>query len=104
MKFYRDLYLGPSVEKKQRRIVWKLKKNGSVPGIYLLVLPANPRNLLDIVPSWCSFHYEELHVVGLAHGKQEAIELTAQLVDEVYQATGGVEIRAYLQSRQESVK
>ena len=39
---------------------------------------------------------EEIYVVGLAKGRDEALNLVRDIIDEVYNATGGFDIREYL--------
>ena len=39
---------------------------------------------------------EEMYVVGLAKGRDEALNLVRDIIDEVYNATGGFDIREYL--------
>ena len=48
MKFCKRLYLGESVEKSHRRIVWKLKHRMGQIGIYVITLPLNGPDLLEI--------------------------------------------------------
>ena len=42
---------------------------------------------------------KELYVVGLAKGYDEAVEVAASIVDEVYQNTGGFAVRPYLEEK-----
>ena len=73
-----------------------------------MIVPAsNERNLLDIweAPSVCTPEAEErrgrlgqdeLLILGLAWGYGEALELAGQMANEVYQATGGFDVKGYL--------
>lgn len=94
MRWYRNLYMGPNaalyVEKVRRRAA----QGKMMPGIYYLTLPTVPGNLLDIFHN--GFLKQELFaehqrqdVIGIAEGKQEAFRLTAQIMEEVLQKTGG---------------
>ena len=98
MKWYRRLYLGERAEKKD---IWeKLRGDGLHPRLFLLVLPSNPSNLLDILPQPVLFqeHYRELplYVVGAAWGKQEAMELAGTIVMEAYRTMGTMKVAEYL--------
>ena len=43
------------------------------------------------------YQKQDLFVLGIAGSKQEAYELVRQLIEEVYQETGGVALREYIQ-------
>ena len=43
---------------------------------------------------------KDMVVVGLAKGYDEAIEVAASIVDEVYYSTGTFAVRAYLAEKQ----
>lgn len=60
----------------------------------------------------CSLHFkkkciqDEIYVVGIAKGRDEAYELVRDIVDEVYKNTGGFNISRYLKfgsKRQEGI-
>ena len=101
MVWYKNLYTSESIsDADARRIRHRMKLRGFVPGIYLVTLPSNAQNLLDIIPSWNlrqkGYPKRELRIIGLAWGYDEAIELVQRMVQEVYDATGGVDIASYL--------
>lgn len=101
MKWYSDLYIGENARKNQNRILRQIRARGKARNIFLVALPANPSNLLDIIPSRFAFHYDHLHVIGVAKGKQEACEVAASIIDEVYRETGAFDVTRYLKQKQQ---
>lgn len=103
MRWYRDLYLGESVKKKAARIRWKVEHNAGQPGIYLLTLPTNECNLLDIIPATNllqkGYPKRDLFVIGIEKGYEEAAYMAAAIVTEVYGRTGGFDMTGYIRSR-----
>lgn len=100
MKWYKRLYVGDRAEKKKYMMMGKIRLHRFQRDAYLITLAVNGQNLLDIYPSYVLlqkiYRDQELFVVGLACGYDEALELTRQIVDDVYQNTGGFDVRAYL--------
>lgn len=100
MKWHTDLYMGPSVVHKQKKIKWKIMHNAGQLGIYVIALAANQKNLLDIIPSGelLQKHYpkQELYIVGLAGSYEEALEVAGGIVSEVYRSTGGFALQEYI--------
>lgn len=101
MKWYKNLYLGETAKKHKTLIMWKIKMRKFQPGMHLVTLATNPENLLDILPAYVLLqkHYptENLFVVGMAGNRQEALSLIQTIVNDVYQATGGFDIAAYME-------
>lgn len=81
----------------------KIEEGRPAAGIYLLTLPGNPRNLMEILPalnlmqSWC----RELcpKIIGMARGKEEAVELSRRILMESYRKTGTFQVNEYLKNR-----
>lgn len=92
--------MGENAEKKKRRLQRDIERGEEPKGVYLIVLPANPENLLEICP------VEELklpcyrdrcfQVVGLAIGMEEARRLVLRMVEDVYQKTGEIKASCFL--------
>lgn len=103
MKWYKNLYLGETAKKHKTLIMWKIKMRKFQPGIHLITLANQPENLLDIIPAYVLLqkHYpaEQLLVVGLAGSRIEALSLVQTIIEEVYQATGGFDVAAYMEER-----
>lgn len=102
MKWYENLYVGESIADKAGRIKRKIEHNGITPSVYLVTLPSNPANLLDIIPArdllQPGYPKQDLHIIGLAKGYDEAIGLVQQMIEEALQKTGTTDIVSYLKN------
>lgn len=100
MIWYEDLYVGESIIHKKNKIKWKIRHNAGQIDIYVIALASNKENLLDIIPAQelllKGYPKRQLSIIGLAKGYQEAVEVAASVVDEVYHETGGFAVRSYL--------
>ena len=100
MIWYDKLYVGESIVHKTKKIKWKIMHNAGQIGIYVITLASNRQNLLDIIPSYelmqRGYPKREMVIVGLAKGYDEAVEVAASIVDEVYRNTGTFAVRTYL--------
>ena len=106
MRWYNDLYAGESIRHKIEKMKWKIRHNAGQIDVYVISLASNPQNLLDIIPAQellqKAYPKRDMYVVGLAGGYDEALEVVTQIIDEVYQQTGGFAIAAYLQQKKDS--
>ena len=104
MIWYDKLYVGESIVHKTKKIKWKIMHNAGQIGIYVITLASNRQNLLDIIPSYelmqRGYPKREMVIVGLAKGYDEAVEVAASIVDEVYRNTGTFAVRTYLAEKQ----
>lgn len=104
MIWYDKLYVGESIVHKTKKIKWKIMHNAGQIGIYVITLASNRQNLLDIIPSYelmqRGYPKREMVIVGLAKGYDEAVEVAASIVDEVYRNTGTFAVRTYLVEKQ----
>jgi len=103
MIWYDNLYLGDSIPRKQRkqnRIKWKIEHNAGLLDIYIIVLCRYGTGLLEIIPTrellQKAYPRQNLTVVGLARGYDEALETAARIVLDVYRHTGGFKVRPFL--------
>lgn len=105
MKWYKNLYVGESIEHKKKKVIWKIKHNAGMLHTYVITFPSNPDNLLDIIPTTDlmqkAYPKDKLMVIGIAGDYDEALELTRQIVDETYHETGRVDVHNYLKSLEE---
>ena len=106
MIWYEDLYLGDSIARhpgKVRRIKWKVEHNAGMVNTYLIALCRYGTGLLEILPTreLLQKHYpkQDLYVVGLAKGYREALETASGIVVDVYQNTGGFEVKKYFKHK-----
>lgn len=100
--WYDNLYFDEENAKKKARLLRRLEKGKLEPNVYVLALPdTRDRNILDIFNSLelMQPHYKgrKKYIVGIARSKQAAVELAADIVGEMYGASGGFDLRAYLE-------
>lgn len=100
--WYDNLYFDEENAKKKARLLRRLEKGKPEPNVYVLALPdTRDRNILDIFNSLelMQPHYKgrKKYIVGIARSKQAAVELAADIVGEMYGASGGFDLRAYLE-------
>lgn len=101
VKWYPALYLDSVTSKNQRKIKRRMEKRKVNLRVYCIALASNEKNLLDI---YCTnellFHYyrcKEIKVIGLASSKESAIQMVADIVNDVYQQTGRLDVRTFFQ-------
>lgn len=99
MKWYPALWVGPRAAKKKWKILSAMKQKKRFPNVWVITLAANSSELLDILPLNFLYHgispTEEWCILGIALGKQEALELVETIVDTLYQETGSVQLREF---------
>lgn len=100
MRFYKGLYMSPSIEKKRNKIIWKLRTGRLQPAIYVIALAKN-NDLLEIYHSGMlrQKYYKKKdnapYIVGLAVGYWHAIALVADILEDVYRITGGCDVKSF---------
>lgn len=99
MKWYDALWIGPGAARHRRRIISSIKEHKPMAGAYFITLAENTSELLDIVPlrmlANSSYPSDQLYILGIAMGKDEAFELVEKMVDSIYRETGTLDIRGY---------
>lgn len=100
MRWYHKLYIGKTARNKRYKIVWKVKHRAGMLGVYLITLASNKENLLEILDSSLLLqpHYkkEDVFIVGIACGYEEAVEVVTKIIAELYNETGNFDIRQFL--------
>ena len=101
IKWYPFLYLDQKTEKKKKRIKRRMEKQKVNVGVYCITLASNEKNLLDI---YCVnellFQYyrrKDIKVIGLASSKESAYHMVADIVNDVYQQTGKLDVRTFFE-------
>lgn len=101
IKWCPKLYLDPVTEKKQKKIKRRMERQKINLRVYCIALASNEKNLLDI---YCSnellFQYyksKEMTIIGLASSKESAVELVGNIINDVYQQTGSLDVRTFFQ-------
>lgn len=104
MEWYKNLYLGETAKKKKYRLYRKINKRRLF-NAYVVALPSNNENVLDIYRfmELRQKHYaqRDIFIIGLACGKEEAMELARDIIWEVFKNTGNVKVSDYIRKREE---
>lgn len=105
MKWYRSLYVGKTAAKDKYKIIGKIKWHKPQLDAYVITLASNPANLLDIYSANnLLFKYvrkQDMLIVGIARGYEEALEEVMHIIMDVYTETGGFSVRDYILSKAE---
>ena len=105
MKYYYALYLDEYVKANKEEIIKKLEKDKWQLEKYLIALTKNEANHLEIFQSVLllqkAIPKEDLFIAGIASGYAEALELVEKIAQEVYDKTGGADIRNYILQKQQ---
>ncbi len=96
------LYLSEKTAAKKDKIIRKARRGAGMVGIYFITLASNEENLFDIFHAAYlkqpAFARQNLYVVGIASGYEEALELVRRMVEDIYRATGGFRVREYFRT------
>lgn len=99
MEWADNLYVSNSAAGKKDKIIRKAERGVGMIQVYLITLASNEKNLLDIFHAahlkQPAFYGQNLQVVGIACGMEEARELTLQMITDIYEQTGRFEVRNY---------
>ena len=100
IKWLDPLFVSESAERDIKRTVRRIKHRRGLLDIYVLVLPTNIEDQLDILHAnyllqpW--YQHRELTIVGIAKGKREAVDLVVRMVDEAQKRIGVPNLKLYL--------
>jgi len=103
MKFYPLLYISPALENKREKIIWKLKCNIGLRGIYLLTLASNGRDLFDIMDA--SYVKQKAlrrnlpMIIGITSSHSEALQTAIEIIEQTIQETGTADVKQYLKNQ-----
>ena len=104
MKYYHALYMSEELIEKRAEILDKFENDKWQIEKYLIVLAKNEKNHLEFFNSVLliqkSIVKDDLFVVGIANGELGAMELIEKITQEVYDETGGTDIRNYILQKQ----
>lgn len=98
--WYERLYVGESVNQKRiKKIKERISHNKKVRDIYCLCVIKERKYELLIISSQDLLrekkYHEGLMIVGIARGKDEAMALTVQMIQEIFTQTKDVKIKEY---------
>jgi hypothetical protein len=93
------LYVGDKMKKKKDKIIASIDNREATFGVYCIAFASQPSNLFDIYEAneLLFPHYKktEIKILGLASGKQEAVDLVHNMLMEVYHSTGEFDVRTF---------
>ena len=99
LHFLKNYYVGDGI-KNPEKIIEKLQAGKPAWGIYLLTLSGNKNNLMEILPASMlmqkSFFELCPDILGMAKGKENAIEMAAELLEDMYRRTGSFAVEEYM--------
>ena len=90
--------LRPKIRQIRRRLRWRRATSAAT---FCITLASNKNDLFDIFNMGeLLFRYyrdsdEDVHIVGLAESREEACELAAKMIEEIYNSTGALDVRGY---------
>lgn len=104
IKCYCGLYVSEALEKKKNQVLQNLMEGKLSRPVYILTLAGGQQNQLEFFSSLQLLqpYYEEkeVFVVGLAGDYGSAADLTGEIVQEVFERTGGTDVRSYILEKQ----
>lgn len=99
IKWYPNLYTDKKVEKNKFKCMQSLEKGKITLGLYCIAIASNRENLFDIINTneLLFKHYQknEIHIVGLAYGKDNAVSLVTRIIMDMYQQFGEINTKSY---------
>ncbi len=100
MRWYRKLYLGEQAAEAKYKMFGKIRRGRFQMDTYLITVARGPDNLLEIYSAnMLKQPYfkkksvqDQIYVVGLAKGYDEALEVVRRIIDDVYRKTGAFDV------------
>ena len=93
------LYVGDKIKKKKDKVIASIDNKEATFGVYCIAFASHSSNLFDIYEAnellFPHYKMSEIKILGLASGKQEALDLVHALLMEVYNKTGEFDVRTY---------
>lgn len=100
--------MGETLKDKADKVKWKVEHRAGQLSVYLLTLPANEDNLLDIIPAHNllqkGYPKTELFIIGIERGYEEAANMAAAIIREVYEKTGAFDVKQYVLKQESAVR
>jgi hypothetical protein len=93
------LYVGEKLKKKKEKAIQSINNKKAAFGIYCITFASHPDNLFDVMDAnellFPHYQKSDIYIVGLAKGKDEAIDLVHDMLMEVYLKTGDFKVKTY---------
>ena len=100
MVWYSDLYTGKLISPEKDKVRHSIEAGTYPAGVYLLVIPGNEENQLEIFKAGELRHsYVRRHllmIAGIAFTKEEAKGLAQRIVQDTVNERGDADVRAFL--------
>ncbi len=100
MFWYDSLFLGTGCQSKQKTLKRRISKCRPHPGVYLITLPTQEHECLEIIPSALPLQSEypgdDLRIIGMALTRDEAVGLVEQIIQETYSRRGDLDVEAFM--------
>ena len=106
MRWYEDLYVGYNLLDKKRQVIRKIKNGKPQLNKYVITLPQNYYDTLEIYPSnilnqkW--YLDSDMVVVGITEGMEEAMDMIQLIIMDCLNDTGEVKVKKYIMSKMEA--
>ena len=102
MRWYRQLYVGENASARKKKIISSIKHHKAQLGAYVITLPFNDRNSLEVYPAYVLLQpysrKQDLFVVGIGLGREEAFLVVQEILMDCYRRTGQFLVRKMIES------
>lgn len=101
MRWAVNLYTTEKTKRAVPRIKHKLRTRRPQPGIFLITLASNEKNLLDLIQA--VFYIQPMlqkmnpDIVGVAENEDAAKEMILKITEDVYKKQGNFDVRTYFE-------
>ncbi len=100
MRWYQDLYVGYNVLENRNKVIRKIKNGKLQPGKYVLALPENDYDVLDIYPAYVLtqkwYRKSDMVIVGITDGWEETLDMMQLVIMDCLNDTGNVNVKKYI--------
>ncbi|SEQ06549.1 hypothetical protein SAMN02910289_01164 [Lachnospiraceae bacterium RM5] len=101
MRWYNNLYVGKNAKKIKKKIIKCVNENKALGKAYLITLPLNDKNVLDIYPDYILiqnyYKRQDMYIVGIADGYEEAKMMVSDILLDCYKKTGQFKVRLMIE-------
>lgn len=95
--------MGNTAKKRRFSILQNLRNNKFQQNTFVITPSINGKNIFDIYPSYNLlmpyYQKQDFLIVGVAYGYYEALEVTRDIIDEMYTRTGGLNLSEFLKTK-----
>lgn len=100
MRWYKDLYVGYNLLDTKRQVIRKIKNGRQQFNKYVITLPLNDYDVLEIYPSHVltqkRYMDSDMVIVGITEGMEEAMDMMQLIIMDCLNATGNVRVKDYI--------